>query len=352
MAVRWVERYQIYVLTVGNLAAGASVVDVPLPLDSDAPFVLRGRGGRCQNDPRFFQAGMNGLLTQFRDRDDVYTTDFPVPWYLDVPGNGYGGAWKPVYPNLIYPPQGNILVTMRNTGPGAVNLTNLQLYFVGCKLYPPGTPWRTYPKQCSTLDYVYSYWNLSPLNPQLPGQGALLGVSETRRLIPITIQTDADFVLRSGQAGFYFTVPYPSFYQEVFINLMDWEKKPYMNAPVHIDWIFGGGNQTVVQGTIPPNEWATGPAGDVYPVPNNTQNIAESLPPLTSGIIPGQVPLSGNWHPGLIYPEIYVPANSQFYFDLIRNDAGFTEAYPGPEPTTPQPINLHIAFTGSKVFTR
>jgi hypothetical protein len=345
MGIKWVERFHIYVLNVGNLAAGASsVADLPLPLDSDAPFVLRGRGGRCQNDPNFLQAGMNGLLVRYRDAQGNYASDAPVPWYLDVPTGGYGGQWAPVWPQRVYPQQGSLLTTVYNTGPGAVDLTNVQLYYVGTKRYPATQPYSTYPQKCSVKDFTYSYWSKSVLNPQLPFQGSLMAPSEQRLYIPITIQTDADFVLRQGQVGIYGSQPDPYFYMELFMLLMDQWRKPYMNAPVHVDWLFGGGSKPAI---------AT--EGNTY-LPNNSQSIFKSLPGLTSGIIPGQTPLSGNWHPGLIYPEIYNPANSQFYFNLIRNDAGYTDAY-NPDGSiqagiTPPDINLHIAFQGSKVFHR
>lgn len=344
MAVKWVERFQIYVLNVGNLAAGASATpDLPLLTDSDAPFCLRGRGGRVQNDPRFFQAGMNGLLTRFRDPRGNYSSDALVPWFMDVPFNGYGGAWKPHYPEWVYPPQAPILTDISNTGPGAVDLVNLQLYFVGVKRYPPNSPYLTYPQQCSTKDFIYSYWSKSPTNPQWAFQNALMGPSETRNYIPITIQADADFVLRSGQVGVYGSQELPWFYMELFILLMDQQKKPYMNAPVHVDWLFGGGSKPPVN-----------TEGNCY-LPNNTQNIFQSLPALSSGLIPGQTPLVGNWHPGLIYPELYWPANSNFYFNLIRNDASYTEAFnPDGSHTaiTVPDVNIHIAFTGSKVYKR
>jgi hypothetical protein len=351
MALKFVERFQIYVLSVGNLAAGAVTPDLPLPLDSDAPFVLRGRGGRCQNDPRFYQAGMNGLLTRFRDASGNWKSDAPVPWFLDVPGNGRGGQWVPSYPNVVYPAQGELVTRIWNTGPGAVDLTNVQLYYVGTKRYPATKPYMTYPRtgpgtgksSISVQDFVYNYWSLSPTNPLLPFQGALLPASAQLLYIPIRIQTDADFVLRSGQAGIYGVQALNYFYQELFVLLMDAAKKPYMNAPVHIDWLFGGGHQSVVS-----------TSGDFY-LPNDSESIFASLPGLTTGIIPGQVPLAGNWHPGLIYPEIYVPANTEFYFNLYRNDAGFTTAYqPGDVtvPIVPAPVNLHIAFNGSKVFKR
>lgn len=354
MGVRWVERFQVYVLNVGNLAAGASVIDLPLPLDSDAPFVLRGRGGRCKNDPQFFQAGMNGLLTQFRDPNGYFRSDAPVPWWADIPGGGYGGQWKPVYPEFVYPQQTSLLTSVYNTGPGAVNLTNVQLYYVGVKRYPATSPWLTYPKKCSTREFIYNYWSVSPTQPNLSWQNSPIKPNDSKHYIPITIATDADFVLRSAQAGIYGTNAQPVFYMELFITLYDQWRKSFMNAPVHIDWLMGGGSRSFV-GTE---------AAVLYP--NNTESIFQSQPApsianapvngLPTGILPGQVPLSGNWHPGLFYPELYCPANSQFFFDLLRQDAGYTTAYGAPNSDTtvivPQNINLNIAFRGSKVYHR
>lgn len=359
MPLRWVERFQIYVLNVGNLAAGASVVDLPLPLDSDAPFALRGRGGRCQNDPRYFQAGMNALSVRYRDNKDRFTSDYPVPWYVDVPGNGYGGQWAPVYPEKRWAARSSLLTSIYNAGPGAVDLTNLQLYYVGVKKYPASQEFNTFPAKFSVLPFDYCYWNKAPLNPTLPFQGALMPPTTAGKWdnIPLTIQNDADFCLLGGQAGIAgLTSAAPYFYMELFINLMDWQQKPYMSSPVHIDWLFGGGHQS-----MPLTE-------NNYYVPNNSQSIFESYTAadapwnglygpqsLSAGIFPGQTPLSGNWHPGLVFPQIYIPANQQLYFDLIRNDAGYTTAYGaggGTTPITVPNINLNIAFKGLKVFHR
>ena len=146
MAVKYVERFQIYVLNVGNLAAGATVEDIPLPFDTDAPFELRGRGGRIQNDPRYFQAGINALSVRYRDALGRYCSDSPVPWPHDVPGSGLGGAWGPVYPGKFYPVKSVLNTTIANTGPGAVDLTNLQMYYVGVKKFPATHPWVSFPR--------------------------------------------------------------------------------------------------------------------------------------------------------------------------------------------------------------
>ena len=344
MAVKYVERFHIYVLNVGNLAAGASVLDVPLPFDTDAPFELRGRGGRCQNDPRFFQAGMNSLLVRYRDALGRFTSDAPIPWYLDIPGNGLGGAWKPVYPGKPYPVRAALPTSLFNTGPGAVDLTNVQLYYVGVKKYPGTRPWVSYPQQCSPLPFKYTWW-AKKLTGTNPLQTALIppntGGQWDNQVL--TVQNDADFALLGGQVGIFGVYTLPWFYQELFINLKDQDNKPYMSSPVHVDWLFGSPHQSVV---------AT--EGEYY-VPNGSQSNFESLPALSRGLVPGQTPLVGPYHPGLVYPQIYLPANQQLLFDLIRNDAGFTTAYDqngAPTAITPPSINLNITFEGLKVFHR
>jgi hypothetical protein len=344
MAVKWVERFHIYVLNCGNLSAGASLEDIPLPFDTDAPFELRGRGGRVQNDPRFGQAGMNGLLIRYRDALGRYTADAPVPAYLDMPGYGLGGAWKPVYPGRYYPIRSTLNTTISNTGPGAVNLTNLQLYYVGVKKFPASRPWVSFPQKCSTLPFKYTWWAVSP-GIFKPTQNALIppntgGAWDQQQLV---IQNDADFCMLGGQCGVFGVLGTPWFYQELFCNLMDQDLKPYMSSPVHVDWLFGSPHQSVV---------AT--EGDYF-LPNGSQSNFQSLNPLSNGLIPGRTPLVGPYHPGLFYPQIYIPANQQHYFDLIRNDAQFTTAYDqNGDPTTivPPSINFHITFEGLKVFHR
>ncbi len=345
MSVKFVERAQWYVLNVGNLAAGASVRDIPLPFDTDAPFELRGRGGRCQNDPRFFQAGMNGLLVQYRDALGRYTSDAPIPWIHDVPNGGLGGAFAPVYPEKFYPLRSSLETSIYNTGPGAVDLENVQLYYRGVKKYPRTKPWASFPQKCSVHPFRYTWWSKSPYQT-IYTQNTLMppntnGAWDNQSIL---VQNDADYCLLGGQCGTFGVFGLPNFYMELFINLKDADTlQPYMNAPVHVDWLFGSPHQSVVA------------TEGVYYVPNGSQSNFESLAPAFAWNIPGQTPLVGPWHPGLIYPQIYLPANQQLLFDLIRNDGGFTLAYDqsgDSTPITPPSINFMIAFEGLKVFHR
>lgn len=345
MAVKYVERFQIYVLNVGNLAAGATVEDIPLPFDTDAPFELRGRGGRIQNDPRYFQAGMNALSVRYRDALGRYCSDSPVPWPHDVPGSGLGGAWGPVYPGKFYPVKSVLNTTIANTGPGAVDLTNLQMYYVGVKKFPATHPWVSFPQKCSPLPFKYTWWAKSP-GVFIPTQNTLLpaNTGNSFRQQVLNIQNDADFCLLGGQCGIFGVSSLPYFYSELFINLMDQDLKPFMSSPVHVDWLFGSPHQSVI---------AT--EGDYY-LPNGSQSNFQSLAQISAtGLYPGLTPNVGPHHPGLFYPQIYIPANQQVYFDLFRNDAQFTTAYDqdgNPTAITPQPINFHIAWEGLKVFHR
>ncbi len=160
----------------------------------------------------------------------------------------------------------------------------------------------------------------------------------------ILIQNDADFALMSGQCGIFGVLGLPYFYMELFINLKDADtQQPYMSSPVHVDWLFGSPHQSVV---------AT--EGDYY-VPNGSQSNYQSLPALSAGLVPGQTPLVGAWHPGLFYPQIYLPANQRLLFDLIRTDSGYTTAYDQSgtgTPITPPSVNFMMAFQGLKVFHR
>jgi hypothetical protein len=311
-APKFVNRFQVYVLTIGTLDAGQLVEGLPLPLDSDAPFWLWGRGGRCSNVVAGAGGLMLGLSTRFQNAGGRYLQDVLVPWPLDVPGGGRGGAWKSVWPWLGYPAGSVIAVDAFNGG--ADSIENLQLYFVGVKQFPAGTPFTTYPPSISVLDFCYSHYCLDPVTGQPGAIGGLLAVNGPPRLnIPLNVASDADFAFRYGQAGVDGTFESPNFYSEVFIELLDGNHKPYMNAPVHLDWLFG--NSLRVPG-IDLN-WAGYPNQESY--------------------------LVGNFHPGLIVPEIYLPANGAMYYNLYRNDSAYADA---------QPINLNIAFRGSKVFRR
>ena len=165
----------MYVLTVGTLAAGDSVEDSPLPLDSDAPFVLRGRGGRIQNDPLTLQAGNEwAVLTRYRDSENNYRSDGPVPWYLECPGTATAASGSRFTVRSCIRLAARCCFGLQHWA-GAVDLTNLQFYFVGAKRFPPSTPFITYPERIrGPLPFNDSYWSKNPTGLNLPYQNALL----------------------------------------------------------------------------------------------------------------------------------------------------------------------------------
>jgi hypothetical protein len=329
---KFLNRPQWYVLPVGTLAPGAFVESLPLALDADAPFCMVGRGGRCANaitnaggaNYAGGQAAMAGLSFRFQNRDGVWLApQGGLPWLGDVPGGGFGGAWKPVYPRQWFPANGIVNVDVYNNG--SVPIPNLQLYFYGFKQYPPSIGYNSYPASCSPSDFVYSYWSQPPQSNLAPGTTYLQVAAPALRNLQLTINGDADFVLRSGQASiqtfFPGLSPIVPYYSEIFLVLKDPDQKPYMNAPVHIDWLFGNSSRVPGLGGL---SWVGYPLQQSY--------------------------LVGNFHPGLFCPEIYMRANSTWLFDLYRDDSAYTVANGAAADAAP--VNLNIAWRGQKVFHR
>lgn len=306
-----IERHHDYILEIPFLASGANVIAEPLQLDTDAPFLLRGRGIRIA-PPTSTRAQTNVQLMRFRYKNQAgeYLAQIPLVTPQDFQfAYGQGGNYKPVYPEQPYPPGGTIEVDLYNDGPDA---TNVQIIFRGVKIFRDGAfPDPTYPAKCRALDFTYQSGKGTPTDAALILQPT--GAGSELRQMAFNTRSDADFVLRGGQAGnwdgdlgdggLYSTFGYT----ELFIQLMDANLKPYSNVPIHIDWLFGnaGGNA-----------------------------------------IPGEFLALGNSAPGLFVPEIYLPKNSIMFFDLIRRDGpyiGVTDALP---------VRISIAWIGSKVYAQ
>jgi hypothetical protein len=295
------ERHFDYVLgpnqdaRLANVAAGAEFEDVDLILDTDAPFLLRGRAVRqsytnllTQNGLQFLKTKWTGPNNDFRQQDLILES-------LQMAYFGQGANPKPIFPQIYYPAGSTLRVHLRNMGAGA--LTNLTFYFRGVKLFPPGTvPGYTYPPTFAGLTFSYPFTVLA------------LGAGERRYNQVWINKTDADFVLRAGQAGPVAAGIQRTTLAEVFFRLKDHTYKPFSNDFVHIDILFGSGN---MPGTIP--------AG---PVP-------AFVPPIGTG--PGL--------PGLFYPEIYVPTNHQLFYYVMRADPAGN-------------VNVSFNFIGGKVFPK
>lgn len=307
-----IERHQDYILTIPSLASGESIESLPLTLDFDAPFMLRGRGIHIAPPPSTRnQAGVNSLRFRYKNAAGAYL----APQVIQAPADfwnafGQGGLYRPVRPQQPYPPGGTISVDVTNDGP---DITNLQIIFRGVKLFQPGSiAAPTYPPNLMArppIDFTYQS------GKGTPDDGSIVltpsGAGSTVIQKKLLILNDADFVLRGLQAGLWTSSgqggTYSTFgYTELYVQLFDQQLKPYSNVPIHIDWLFG-------------NAGGTG--------------------------LPGFTAL-GNAAPGLVVPEIYIPRNQALYFDLQRLDAPYV-AY-----TDDLPVRLSMAWIGSKIYAQ
>ena len=309
-----VERSEIYVLgpnqdgRLASVAAGAALAGLTVQLDSDAPFILRGRALRCAYDSSRYQTGLNHVLAKWAGPDRNFRQQDFVRQSLLAPYFGQLGSPIPVWPNVIYPKNGVITVDMKNESTGST-LTNLTFYFIGTKLFAPGSvKSSTYPAKLSTLPFTYEQ--------RIPNLGVTSGPIRQSFLTPSNVTgiaphpiSDADFVIQSIQAGVpFFSTPV----NEVFIRLYDEDEKPYSNDYVHIDVMAGN---SCFQATYP------------------------------AGTSAGVAPIGcGPNFPGVFYPEIYVQKNHIIYYQVSRTDI----AYAGAATVGSYPIN----FGGVKVFEK
>jgi hypothetical protein len=285
-----------------DVAPGQIVAGIELHTDVDAPFLLRGRAYRVQYSDfeRQLQAGLESVALRYAGPDLNYFMQGFIPQNLQMPYGGQGGAWKPVSPQVLYPAGSTLTVDILNAG--STHLLNLTLYWRGVKLYNWGSnPAYTYPARMKLVPFSYPIALISQANPF--GMIQALGVTEQRLRQPFRVLTDADFVLRYGQAG-------PSFAPlglEVSMMLRDENEKAYSNDFVHTDLLFGPsqGNYSTGGATI----HAIG---------------------------------TGNALPSVFFPELYIPAGHQWYYDIQRADGGFAGAASIP--------NYPVTLVGSKVY--
>lgn len=301
MRPQFQERHHDYVLgplqdpRLANVAAGAVIEGVDLTLDTDAPFLLRGRAVRQAYSARLTQAGLQFLKTRWTGPDKDYRQQDFIFESLQMAYFGQGANPKPIFPQIYYPAGSVLRVDLWNTG--AAPITNLTFYFRGVKLFPWGSvPAYTYPPKFAGLTFSYPFTVLA------------LGPAEIRYNQAWINKTGADFVLRAGQAGPVTVGLAQAVTMEVFFRLKDHQYKPFSNDFVHIDILFGSGN-------MPP----TIPFG---PVP-------AFIPPIETGPT----------LPGLFYPEIYVKKDEQLFYDVMRADPAGN-------------VNVSFNFIGQKVFPK
>jgi hypothetical protein len=303
-----IERHQDYQLTLKTVPHGG-LFEVPLQLDTDAPFALRlvksrnlGTSGfRFQTPKKAWQS--TGLRTDFTPPTLTNPATLPTPGVI-------------VYPQLIYPVGGQILVDIGNTGD---TLTNVRILFRGSKLFADGA-FRalSYPPKFSTLPFTYT--PDPAVISQVPASGAMMpapGWNANYAAVfnqQLAILHDSYFALRYAVCdpfalgtdggpvnGAPRPIPQPllSSFQEVYVWLRDESRKPFSNEPIHVDDLFGRG----------------------APLPVNLNNDRVL------------------WRPGLFTPEIFLGPEGALYFDVFRSDSNQFS-----------PVDLYFRFQGAKVF--
>ncbi len=290
------ERMHDYVFNAPLLLPGIPQAGLKFRFDADCPFHLRGMAARIPYDVRLkSQFGLQFVSMRWSGPDDDYRqTDYVPLNMLLGPYFGQIGNPSPVFPEVVFPRNGVTTIDLVYNGPFQSTLAGLQLFFRGVKKYPEGTasPY-TYPEKQARAPLPFWY----PL--QVPN----LAVTEPGLLNqPFAPENDSDFAFRFGQAG-----PVDGTY-EVFMTLKDEAQKPYSNAPVHVDILFG---RSLFLPTFP-----TGAA-------------------LVSPVGPGASA------PGLLVPEFYIPRNHKMWFDIQRFDLPYAGTVP---------VNYPLTFGGAKVF--
>ena len=288
-----VERHQDYSLTVPVVPPGG-LFDIPLQLDTDAPFALRLVRSRNLGLSGFRFQTPNKAWQSSQLRTDVF----------QVLGRGaFPSRGLPVYPQMVYPIGSQIVCDIGNTT--GENLTNVKLLFRGSKLFQDGSiAGPTYPSSFAPLTFCYQ----TVVN-NVPVVGSLFDNQ-------LHIINDADFATRcavadpfgllvDGAATSAGQAASTQQYSEVYVTLRDEARKAYSNEPIHINDLFGQ--------TTP---FSTGAGG------NDDQVL---------------------YTPGLFTPEIYIPRDHSLYFDIVRNDDP-------ADALVNTPVNLWFRFMGCKVF--
>jgi hypothetical protein len=299
-------RHQDYLLSLGTMVPG-QIITTELQLDTDAGFILRGRA--LHMTPTVAHPDQSQLANYFdmiAGPDREYLGQQPIRFQNENQDFGQFAQFLPVRQPIYYPPGGCIAIQAVNNGAG--NLTGVEVYFRGSKVYRPGImPCLVIPQgKISTLPFILVKKNL-----QLPVQGAVLNNQ-------VIAQSDSDFIIRAINAGSWGLSPEegrnePQYFQ-LYIQFKDQLGKVYSNLPVHVDTCFG--------------------------------SLGSILSPMTGfgQTVPGRY---GPYHPPLLLPEIYLPANNILYYDLYRNDGPLTAIYEGGAL---QPVDVRLTFQGTKVF--
>jgi hypothetical protein len=251
------ERQTDFSIFTGDAAANQAFPAQQLKLSTDGPFVLREIG----------VAGAGGQLipsftVKFQDARGAFLEQDFLSTLQEFPYSGNGPVLTPVVPQIVYPPNGNIVVYLQNTNP-SVSLANVRVLFRGVTLYPGGSVLNrsAYPKNFREVPFAYPQTltqSVSPLLNQI-----------------LTIYPDADFALR------YVLISQPG---------------PGFNS-------FDGADFQILL----KDQW-----GKYYEVPAVTPaNVNQGV---FFNSIAGESEAS---RPGLVVPEIYLKRNTSLYYDVF-----------------------------------
>jgi hypothetical protein len=299
----YIERHFDYVLGPNQDAQLASVppgvlVQCALRLSANAPFILRSRALRiAYTTDGDDQVGLQHILARHYSPDRVALSQNVVRQSLLAPYFGQVGNPIPQHPEIFYPANGEIRVDIFNDG---TTVSNLTFYFRGVELYKPGAVKSYgYPDKFATLPFTY------------PLVATALPVTTNGQLITFVTKADADFVLQALQSGFLGNATAGTPVEEVFLQLQDEDQKPYSNDFVHADILAGNSGWDI---TFP-------------------DFAGSHIPPV----------MGGPNLPGIVYPEIYIPQNHNFYVNVKRTDAAYQDA---------AAVDYPISFIGQKVFKK
>jgi hypothetical protein len=287
-----VERWFVYVHDLGTVGVGAAnrQTDIPLHLETDAGFVLRGRSfavlqeSESERGAGVSFSAVRSLATRFTGPDYNYRAKDLIPASFEPHPLATDGPFPyPVYPDIFYPAGSTINIDIQNNGASAAHFYAL---YHGVKLYGDGELAYTYPSACRMLDFSYTI--------PVPG----LTVSESRTDQMKFIQHDADYVIRGA---YVCAAQQPGqstqgTFTNLFVTVKDHFQRAYSNAPVPINSIF---------------------------------DSASSVDPFRNAV------------PGLVVPEIYLPAKDWINMDFVRVDGAITGAHT---------VDLQVIFRGSKVY--
>src|SRR5579871_3163418 len=244
-----VERHQDYLLNVNSVPVGG-LIEVPLQLDTDAPFRLRLVRSR--------NIGLNGWRFQTAER--VYQSSGLRTDWIVAAAQGQGpfpSRGSVVYPELRYPAASQILVDLGNATDAPIE--RAQLLFRGSKSYKEGTI--TGPEYPDAFSPYPQFIEVVVPNVPNSGSASVFNVNNAAFLQNFQVQApnDADFVIRylvcdpytigvdGGPVGSAFRPSMPpglGTITNVYVQIKDESGKPYSNGPIHINDLFGQGLPT------------------------------------------------------------------------------------------------------------